>query len=193
MSAPQPPPTPYPPPSAAVRARLFVTRTLWTAIPVATLGFLGWVPAVHIARRRRTRSAWIWLAGLVAALVCEIVMLEVLPTRVQAITGGFTLTCIITATVYAWQGCGDDYPVARRPPYPVYGAGWMPIGYESAPPTPYPAPTQPYSAAMAVPATPAQTIPPVPPVPPAAANDMAAEIQAELRELRGFLGGEDAR
>jgi len=58
----------------------------------------------------------------------------------------------------------------------------MPAGYESAPPTAYTLQAPPYAVPVVA-----------PPVPSPAANDMAAEIQAELRELRGFLGGEDVR
>lgn len=178
MSAPQPPSTPYPPPSAAVRAGSFVARVLWTVIPVGSVGLLGWVPAVHIARRRRTPASWWWLAGMVAGTVGECVLVYLVPGdkhgSPEAGAGAFALSYLITATVYAWRGCGPE-PTRRQPeapypnpyPHPGYGgAAWPPATFGSAPPTPYPA---------------------------AAAHDMAAEIQADLRELRGFLGGEDAR
>lgn len=187
MSAPLPP-TPYPPPSATARAWSFVARVLWTAIPPGTLGLCGWVPAVHAARRRRDPWGWWWLAGLVAAAVAEIVLVSVTPAKgkgpTETLAGAFAVTYIIVASIYAWRWCGPDNPGPRWQPGPHagYGGEWMPAGYESPPRTPYTVPTQPYSARANV-----------PPVPAAAANDMAAEIQAELRELRGFLGGEDAR
>ena len=187
MSAPLPP-TPYPPPSAVVRVRSFVTRVLWTAIPFGSLGMCGWVPAVHAARRRRSPLGWWWLAGLSASAVLEIVLVSVSPGKgngpAETSAGAFAVTHIITASIYAWRWCGPDDPGPQwQPgPYAGYGGGWMPAGYESQPPTPYTLPTQPYSPPSVV-----------PPVPAAAANDMAAEIQAELRELRGFLGGGDAR
>ncbi|MEY9860016.1 hypothetical protein ABH935_005650 [Catenulispora sp. GAS73] len=187
MSAPQPPSAYYPPPSAAVRAGSFVARVLWTVIPVVSVGLLGWVPAVHVARRRRTPASWWWLAGMVAGMVGECVLVYLVPGdkhgNAEAGAGAFALSYLITATVYAWRGCGPG-PARRRPeaapypnpyPHPGYGsAAWPPAAFGSAPSTPYPAPV-------------------VPAVPAAAAHAMAAEIQADLRELRGFLGGEDAR
>lgn len=191
MSAPLPPPTPYPPPSAAVRARSLVTRVLWTAIPFASFGLLAWVPAVHVARRRRTPQAWGWLLGLAVSAVSEIVLVETMPPRLKGLAGGFAIAYIITASVYAWRKCGAEHPGTQAGPYPGYHAGWMPAGYEAGPPTPYPTYTQPYSVFPAAIPVPAPATAPAPAS--AAANDMAAEIQAELRELRGFLGGEDAR
>jgi hypothetical protein len=205
MSAPLPPPTPYPPPSAVVRARNLVTRILWTALPIGTLGLCGWVPALHIARRRRTPASWWWLAALAAATVGECVLVWLVPSQEhgskETAAGTFTVTYLITATVYAWRGNGADLPVLRPAPYPGYGA-WMPVGYGSAPPAPQASMPQPYpaapgtpagSAVFAAPTAPAAPAAPIPPSSAAAASDMAAEVQAELRELRGFLGGEDAR
>ena len=160
MKAPQPPTPHPPPPSTAARAGSFVARVLWTVLPSATLGLAGWVPAVHIARERRTWEAWIWLAGLLAATVCEIVLVEVMPDG-NVLAGFFLVAYLITATVYAWQGCGAK-PLMQSPT--AYGA-WIPADYEHYRAAPYPA----------------------------AATDMAAEIQADLRELRGFLGGGEAR
>lgn len=160
MKAPQPP-APHPQPSAVARAGNFVARVLWTVLPSATLGLAGWVPAVHIARRRRTRAAWIWLAGLVAAAVGEIVLLEMTPDG-NLFAGFFAVAYLITATVYAWHGCGVEPPA----PSPAGYGPWTPASYEHYNAALYPAP---------------------------AATDMAAEIQADLRELRGLLGGGEAR
>lgn len=196
MSAPLPP-TPYPPPSAAVRVRSYVMRLLWTLIPFGTVGLCGWVPALHIARRRRTPASWWWLTGLVAGMVAEVTVVELIPKNTNflgSLTGDtVVIGYLITATVYAWRGCGPGLP-ALRPVSPPW-SGPVP-GYPAAPgyPSTLVGPTAPATPSAAFP--PIQPMPPVSPVSPvpaAAASDMAAEVQAELRELRGFLGGEDAR
>jgi hypothetical protein len=187
MSAPLPPPS-GPPPSTVARAGSLVARILWTMIPFGTLGLCGWAPAVHIARRRRTAESWWWLAALVAGTIGEIVLVSVVPQghgSGQFDAGLYVVSYLITASVYAWRGCGPERTV---PPHlsAGYGAAWMAGQYGSATPA---SPTT-----FVAPATPFSFAPATPPMPPAAsASDMAAEIQAELRELRGFLGGEDAR
>ncbi|MEZ0106670.1 hypothetical protein ABH920_000651 [Catenulispora sp. EB89] len=201
MSAPLPPSAPFPPPSRGTRTRGLAARILWAAVPFWTVGIAGWAPAVHIARRRRTREAWWWVAALAASTVAEFVVVELIPKKANVeesfIGDTVVLGYLITATVYAWRGCGADLPALRPvsppvPPQPWYGAA------PTIAPMPFPAPA-PMSAPAPTPA-PAATVAPTPtaailaaPTGSGAAQDMAAEIQADLRELRGLLGGEDAR
>lgn len=233
MSVPLPPSAPFSPRSRGARTRETAARILWAAIPFWTVGLAGWAPAVHIARRRRTRAAWWWVAALAASTVAEVVVVELIPKNAgiaESFIGDVVvLGYLITATVYAWRGCGPDLPPLRSPqaaahlypypyPHPGYGdAVWQPEPFGSEHSMSFPAPTLPYPGAPVgagipvrpAPPTPAvsHAIPPTPavsPVPAAAAHDMAAhdmaaEIQADLRELRGFLGDalgqqpEDAR
>jgi hypothetical protein len=191
MSPQQPPLSPYPPQSAVVRAQTFASRFLWTTIPVLTVGLLGWVPALHVARSRRTPKGWWWFVGLLAGAVGECVLVGTVPStshgNAETFSGTFCLGYIITATVYAWKGCGAPPRVPGSAGYAT--TMWMATTLDG---TPYP-PPYPVSFPVA---------PPVPPVPaptaaaastPVSAADMAAEVQADLRELRGFLGGGDAR
>jgi hypothetical protein len=88
MSAPQP--TSYPQPSAYASAvewtQAFVARVLWTALPFGSLGLLGWVQALRVARRR-TPKAWWWLAGLAGAAGVECVLLVVVPSNTKGDSG----------------------------------------------------------------------------------------------------------
>jgi hypothetical protein len=205
MSPPQPPLSPYPPQSAGVRARTFASRFLWTTIPLLSGGLLGWVPALHVARRRRTPKAWWWFAGLLQGTVVECVLVVMQPTNSTTghgdtgnFAGAFSLASIITATAYSWISCKALPPLPD--PYAGYAnTMWMPTKPEG---TPYPAPSPTVTVPPGTPGPSFPSAPPVAPVPappapaPAAAtaaSEMAAEVQAELRELRGFLGGEDAR
>ena len=184
MSAHQPPSASFPPPSRSRRTRELTARILWAAIPFWTVGIAGWAPAVHIARRRRTRAAWWWVAALAASTVAEFAAVELIPRHADVgesfIGDTVVLGYLITATVYAWRGCGPDLPALRPVPQP------QPQPWHGAVPTTPPPPTTPTTPTTptAIPAVPARS---------SAAHDMAAEIQADLRELRGFLGGEDAR
>jgi len=191
MSAPQPSSASFPPPSRGRRTRELTARILWAAIPFWTVGIAGWAPAVHIARRRRTRAAWWWVAALAASTVAEFVAVELIPRNADFgesfIGDTVVLGYLITATVYAWRGCGPDLPVLRPVPQPQPWHGAVPT---TAPPPP-PPPPPPSPTALTTPTTP--TAIPAVPTGSSAAHDMAAEIQADLRELRGFLGGEDAR
>jgi len=193
MSAPLPPSAPFPPPSPGTRARGLAARILWAAVPFWTVGIAGWAPAVHIARRRRTREAWWWVAALAASTVAEFVVVELIPKKANVeesfIGDTVVLGYLITATVYAWRGCGPDLPALRPvPPQPWYGAAptVAPMPFPGPAPlsAPAPTPTAAPTATAAILAAPAGS---------GAAQDLAAEIQADLRELRGFLGGEDAR
>ncbi|WP_370370573.1 hypothetical protein [Catenulispora sp. GP43] len=169
-------------------------RVLWTAIPFWTVGICGWVPAVHIARRRRTARAWWWVAAFVGAMVAEFVVVELIPKNANTweslIGDTVVLGYLITATVHAWKGCGPGLPALRpAAEQPWYGQSPLPAA------TPVP-PTHLYPATFVAPGfapTATSAAPVVPPVTAAAAHDMAAEVQAELRELRGLLGGGDAR
>lgn len=231
MSAPQP--TSYPQPSAYASAvewtRVFVVRVLWTALPFGSLGLLGWVQALRVARRRRTPKTWWWLAGLAGAAVVECVLLVVVPSNTKddsgAAAGGFVVTYIITASVYNWLNSKDMRRVrVRVGPYPVAPTAWMPSPFDGTPVMPVmPVMVVPVAGAASTPvagvAVPGQVAMPGQPVaraqesaaPESAApvsqaqrqpqlkeqgrgeSDMAAEVQAELRELRGLLGGGDAR
>ena len=218
MSAPQP--TPYPQPSAYAnvveRTQAFVVRVLWTALPFGSLGLLGWVQALRVARRRRTPKAWWWLAGLAGATVVECLLVTLVPSKTEdgsgAAAGGFVVTYIITASVYNWQQSSGMPRLGARPgPYPLTATAWMPSPFEGGTPvvpvmmvpvspTPQPmAPMQvmPGQQPAAQPQEPLQPVAQTPvaqtPVPQTQAPDMAAEVQAELRELRGLLGGGDAR
>ncbi|MEY9903922.1 hypothetical protein ABIA35_000128 [Catenulispora sp. MAP12-49] len=215
MSAPHQSPTPYSPPSAAARAGSLAIRVLWTVIPFGTLGLAAWVPALHIARRRRTTKAWGWLAANVAGTVGECVLVATVPANGHGSAGdagtGAGFYCVaffIAATVYAWRGCGPGLPKPVRRPvaYGGYGAAWsQTLPYPNPNPNPNPNPMAatapafyPVNAPGPGPLSAPVAAPAVPLVPAAAAHDMAAqdmaaEIQAELRELRGFLGGEEAR
>jgi hypothetical protein len=180
MSPPQPPSS-RPWQSAGTRAQTFVSRFLWTTIPFLTVGILGWVPALHVARQRRTARAWWWFWGLLAATAGEFLLVELVPAKGSAwgtFAGAFCLVYIITATVYAWKSCVALPPLSGPPPqYPDYpNTVWISSGA-----APIPAPT--IQASTVSPSAAGYS----------AASDMAAEVQAELRELRGLLGGEDAR
>jgi len=187
---------------------------LWTTVPTISLGLFAWAPAVHIARQRRTSDAWWWLATFVASTITEVVLVEVVPTDAGGVEGAlpgvFLLAYLITASVYAWRGCGPRPAAPSMYPAAYVDAWHQPTHPGSAQPMPTPMPTH---AAMHAPApmpTPAPGYMPAPaPMPtapptmaasgawpgttPPADDNMAAEVQAELRELRGFLGGEDVR
>jgi hypothetical protein len=189
------------------RITALVVRILWTMLPFGSLGLFGWAPALSIARRRRTRAAYWWLGALSGSAVLEVVLLVVVPSKnagaAGTAAGTFVVAFIGTASVYAWRGKGDP-PLPRRPhvygypltyqyPVAVPATAMLPSPFDQTPaPAPRPAPTPAPTPTRLFPAAP--TLPPVPPPVPstAPASDLAAEVQADLRELRGLLGGGDA-
>lgn len=174
--------------SYAVPVRIVMRRVLWTLVPIGSLGLLGWVPPLRIALRRKTPAAWLWLAGSAAGAALVIVLTSTVrqpglkdtpPTWVGAIE----LVNIISTAVYTGMAGKVLTPKpgpTRLPPLTrdAYGYGrypGQPAAYLSPPPIVAPPVV-----------TPPVVVPPV--VPSNAVDAAAAEVQAELRELRDFLG-----
>ncbi len=179
-------------------------RVLWTLVPIGSLGLLGWVPPLRIAFRRKNATAWLWFAGSAAAFVLVIVLTSTV--RVSDVdntpptwVGLVEILNIIFTALYTAVASKALTPKPKPAPVPPaawdvpgrgYGYGYG-YGYAPAPaPAPaagygyggYPAPPQAYP-----------TAPPVAEPSSARPNDVAAEVQAELRELRDLLGESAAR
>lgn len=184
-------------------------RVLWTLVPVGSLGLLGWVPPLRIAFRRKTLAGWLWFAASAASFVLVIVLTSTLHTSAVDDTpptwvGGVEILNIIFTALYtavASKALTPKPNTAQVAPQAWERAGY---GYSYGPPIPA-APAQPAQAApdygygrypaaaaaypSAAPADAPTTVTPPTVTPPTVApNAMAAEVQAELRELRDLLG-----
>lgn len=165
-------------------------RTLWTLVPIGSLGLLGWVPPLRIAVRKQTPAAWLWFAGSVAAVVLVIVLV----TTVRSTSGAkdsppswvgmIEILNIISTAVYT--GIASKALVSKTGlsgPEPRFHTPYAPYN----PYTIAPAPTVVLPAANARP--PAAALPALDPAAaPLALDPAAAEVQAELRQLRNLLG-----
>ena len=173
-------------------------RVLWTLVPIGSLGLLGWVPPLRIAFRTKSAAGWLWFAGSAAAFVLVIVLTSTV--RVSDVddtppswVGVVEILNIIFTALYT--ALASKVLTPKPKPAPAPAAAWdLPgrgYGYVPAP-VPAPAPGYGYGGYPA----PQQAYPPAPPAAePSAArpNEVAAEVQAELRELRDLLGESAAR
>lgn len=165
-------------------------RVLWTLVPLGSLGLLGWVPPLRIAFRKKTPAAWLWFAGFAAAFVVIMVLAGTVHGSAEDDTPDWigdveVFNMIITAlyTAIASKALTPKPKAALFPPQPLdfpgYGYGHRPV--------PAPAPGYGYGGYPAAPAAYPPASPVAGPVP-AGPNAMAAEVQAELRQLRDLLG-----
>lgn len=177
-------------------------RVLWTLVPIGSLGLLGWVPPLRIAFRRNTPAAWLWLAGSVVGIV----LICVLVTTVRSApnlkdsppgwVGVIEIIYIISTAVYTGIATKVLTPKPRLMPPPVqvresydrgydrgYGYGRYP-GQPAAHLPPPPVDVLPVDVPTVI--VPSAVAPRV--VAPNAVDAAAAEVRAELRELRDFLG-----
>jgi hypothetical protein len=156
---------------------MVMRRVVWTLVPIASLGLLGWVPPLRIALRTRTLAAWLSFAGSAAGTVLVIVLVSTVrkapgsKDNPSAWVGMIETLYIIAIAVYTGIATKVLTPKPRLKPLPpqVQNAyGW----YPGQPP--------------AYPPSPPNVAPPI--VAPRAVDAAAAEVQAELRELRDLLG-----
>ncbi|MBS2536904.1 hypothetical protein KGQ20_29485 [Catenulispora sp. NF23] len=186
------------------QAAALIIRVLWALVPIVSVGTAAWVPSMVFALRRpRKRRAKIWFAVFLTGVAGFITLLIVVPGDrkssgggAQLFAGTYTVVYILGASVHAFIASKDPRPLRERS-----GAGSAMQGYSPTPwqPTPW-QPTflqhpqygqlpqfapqmhdgqQPPVGYSPPPAWPAPTRPPL--------DDTAAEVQAELRELRKML------
>lgn len=176
-------------------------RVLWTLVPIGSLGLLGWVPPLRIAIRRKTPAAWLWFAGSAGAAVLIIVLVSTVRTSAIDDTppgwvGWIELLNIIFTAIYTGIATKALTPKPRPMPFSPqaqdgYGNGYgYGYGYNSGygPQAGRPEDYRPTMPVAVPPVMPQQPVMPQPVVAPSAAQAAAAEVQAELRELRDLLG-----
>ncbi|MEW2634828.1 hypothetical protein AB0903_25090 [Streptomyces sp. NPDC048389] len=86
-------------------SRAMVPRVLLALVPVATLGLLSPVPALVIAVRRRTASAWLVFAGFTALAAAWLVQVERTPDETHGVQFAADLVLLLACTVGAAVHC----------------------------------------------------------------------------------------
>jgi hypothetical protein len=162
-------PGPIPPPrrSAAVRATVILLRVVLAAVPLVTVGILGWVPLVWLAATRRRTQDWVMLCLTAFLCTASLILCGATDsyTNWESNVGGAGLILMaVFCSVYFLfndlrRGARQPPPPAQQPyprPYPP-----QPTGYRPAPAPPAP--------------------------PPAAPSGRIEQVRAELDELSAYL------
>jgi DNA uptake protein ComE-like DNA-binding protein len=91
-------------PATRPRTGRLVRQVWWTSVPIWSIGFLSPVPFLFYAVGQRTRRAWGWFAGYLAATVAMIVALGAFPSGSggNAAVGGFIVALAGCAAVHSF-------------------------------------------------------------------------------------------
>ncbi|MBC3840232.1 hypothetical protein GXW82_08620 [Streptacidiphilus sp. 4-A2] len=178
-------PGPIPPKrrSTAVRATVILLRVVLAAVPLVTVGILGWVPLVWLAATRRRTRDWVMLC--LTAFLCTAMLILCGATDSYTnwesnIGGGGLMLMAVFCSVYFLVN--DLRRAQRKPPATLLGPALAPapalgLGPDGRPyPQPYPPRPTGYRPA------PAPAAPPVP-----APSGRIDQVRAELDELSAYL------
>ena len=92
----------------------------WTSVPIWSIGFLSPLPFLFYAAGQRTRRAWGWFAGYLAATVAMIVALGAFPSNsgANAAVGGFIVAlagCAAVHSFFLFRPGGESVPAGPVP------------------------------------------------------------------------------